>query len=200
MESQGKTRDSGATRARIISAAIDEFSLHGIAGARVDRIAKQASANKSRIYDYFGDKEKLFKLVLEKELLRFVEGNPAPGSLQDIPEYVSTVIDYHRENPQLSRLLAWEALYFDHEPVPAIELRTSLYQERIELLSALLPKHGPQSVHVHFILLTIAVGWFLFPQIARMHIGKDPYSEESLEAFKRDVCKVVERILTEDST
>ncbi|MFD6108194.1 TetR/AcrR family transcriptional regulator, partial [Nocardia salmonicida] len=49
-----------ATKARILQAATDEFATYGIAGARVDRIAKTAGANKNLIYIYFGGKDQLF--------------------------------------------------------------------------------------------------------------------------------------------
>jgi AcrR family transcriptional regulator len=43
-------RDSAATKERLLAAATDEFAAHGIAGARVDRIAAAARANKQLIY------------------------------------------------------------------------------------------------------------------------------------------------------
>ena len=53
-------RDSEATRRRIFEAAFEEFARHGIAGARIDRIAAAACANKQLIYAYFGSKQALF--------------------------------------------------------------------------------------------------------------------------------------------
>lgn len=60
-----KRRDAGATKARILSAATAEFARLGLGGARVDRIALAAKANKQMIYHYFGSKERLFTAVLE---------------------------------------------------------------------------------------------------------------------------------------
>ena len=57
-------RDSTATKARLLEAATEEFAAHGIAGARVDRIAAAANANKQLIYAYFGSKDQLFDAVL----------------------------------------------------------------------------------------------------------------------------------------
>jgi AcrR family transcriptional regulator len=57
-------RDSAATKERLLEAATAEFAAHGIAGARVDRIAAAARANKQLIYAYFGSKEQLFDAVL----------------------------------------------------------------------------------------------------------------------------------------
>jgi len=55
-----------ATRARILSAATSEFARHGFGGARVDRIAAKAGANKRMLYYYFGSKDALFLAVLEE--------------------------------------------------------------------------------------------------------------------------------------
>ena len=52
--------DADATKQRLISAATAEFAAHGLAGARVDRIAATAGANKAQIYHYFGSKDELF--------------------------------------------------------------------------------------------------------------------------------------------
>ena len=43
-------RDAEDTKRRIFEAATAEFADHGIAGARVDRIAARAGANKQLIY------------------------------------------------------------------------------------------------------------------------------------------------------
>ena len=63
-------RNAEATRERILDAATAEFSAHGIAGARVDRIARTAGCNKNLIYIYFENKETLFTTVLQKHLAR----------------------------------------------------------------------------------------------------------------------------------
>jgi AcrR family transcriptional regulator len=57
-------RDPQATRARILHAALAEFCLHGLSGARVDRIAESGAVNKRMIYHYFGDKAGLFDAAL----------------------------------------------------------------------------------------------------------------------------------------
>ena len=58
-------RDAEATRGRILAAATAEFARHGLGGARVDRIAARAGANKRMLYYYFKDKEGLFLAALE---------------------------------------------------------------------------------------------------------------------------------------
>lgn len=52
-------------RLRILEAAKQEFANHGLAGARVDRIAAKADANKRMLYYHVGNKEDLYLAVLE---------------------------------------------------------------------------------------------------------------------------------------
>jgi AcrR family transcriptional regulator len=61
----GPQRDPERTRAAILAAATQEFTVKGFSGARVDTIAKRAGINKRMLYHYFGDKEGLYLAVLE---------------------------------------------------------------------------------------------------------------------------------------
>jgi AcrR family transcriptional regulator len=58
-------RDPEGMRLRILEAAKQEFANHGLAGARVDRIAAKADANKRMLYYHVGNKEDLYLAVLE---------------------------------------------------------------------------------------------------------------------------------------
>jgi AcrR family transcriptional regulator len=108
MKKNQAMRNAEATQARILKAALAEFSAHGIAGARVDRIARAARCNKNLIYIYFRDKENLFKTVLLRHLRRIHDERPfTPG---DLPGYAAGVFDWALANPDLMRLLAWSAL------------------------------------------------------------------------------------------
>jgi TetR/AcrR family transcriptional regulator len=53
------------TRARILAAAICQFSQNGLAGARTEQIAEDADVNKALIYYYFQSKEKLYAAAIE---------------------------------------------------------------------------------------------------------------------------------------
>jgi TetR/AcrR family transcriptional regulator len=50
---------------KILKAAEEEFAGKGLAGARIDLIAKRAKVNKAMLYYYFGNKEELYAAVLE---------------------------------------------------------------------------------------------------------------------------------------
>ncbi|MGP8175550.1 MAG: TetR/AcrR family transcriptional regulator [Terracidiphilus sp.] len=53
------------TRARILEAAVHEFSANGLAGARTEQIAEAAGVNKALLYYYFQGKEALYNSALE---------------------------------------------------------------------------------------------------------------------------------------
>jgi AcrR family transcriptional regulator len=101
-------RNAEATKERIVEAALAEFSAHGIAGARVDRIAQAAKCNKNLIYIYFEDKETLFETVLRKHLMRVHEDYPFTPD--DLPGYAAKVFEFAMTHPDLMRLLAWSTL------------------------------------------------------------------------------------------
>ncbi|MBN8975464.1 MAG: TetR family transcriptional regulator [Rhizobiales bacterium] len=58
-------RDPEGMRIRILEAAKKEFAAYGLAGARIDRIAAEADANKRMLYYHVGNKEDLYLAVLE---------------------------------------------------------------------------------------------------------------------------------------
>jgi len=94
-----------ATKEKILEAAMEEFSSYGVAGARVDRIAKKAKCNKNMIYIYFENKETLFITVLQNSLKRVYE--EITFTPDDLPEYAVKVFDFAMKNPELFRLMTW---------------------------------------------------------------------------------------------
>ncbi len=53
------------TQKRILRAAVQEFSTHGLSGARTDRIAESAKVNKALLYYYFKSKQGLYAAAIE---------------------------------------------------------------------------------------------------------------------------------------
>src|SRR6201996_5537244 len=101
-------RDSEATRTRILEAAIEEFSAHGLAGARIDRVSENAAANKRAVYEYFGNKEQLFDAALHHVLTKMIED--VPLTEDDLPGYAGRLFDYHVSRPQGFRMNSWRQL------------------------------------------------------------------------------------------
>ena len=102
-------------RLRILEAAKQEFAAHGLAGARVDRIAANADANKRMLYYHVGNKEDLYLEVLEGayEKIRAEERTLDLEHL-DPPEAIGRLIDftwnYFLRNPEFLALLNTENL------------------------------------------------------------------------------------------
>jgi AcrR family transcriptional regulator len=101
-------RDATATRARILEAATAEFAAHGLAGARVDRLAERAGANKERIYAYFGSKEGLFDATVEENIEHLLDA--VPFTADDLPTYAVSLFDFNVGHPEFTRLALWHTL------------------------------------------------------------------------------------------
>ncbi|MEV6024726.1 TetR family transcriptional regulator [Streptomyces sp. NPDC052036] len=102
------SRDSNATRKRLLDAAFAEFAAYGIAGARVDRIAEAAGVNKRLIYVHFGNKEQLFDEVLQRAPAAGAES--VPFDVEDLPGYAGAIFDHLVTRPDLMRLRPWKLL------------------------------------------------------------------------------------------
>jgi AcrR family transcriptional regulator len=101
-------RDGQATRRRILEAAAAEFSAYGIAGARVERIADAAQANKAQLYAYFGNKDQLFDAVWADRVKLVLAVAPLEGD--DLVGYAVDLYDAFVSRPELIRLGTWVRL------------------------------------------------------------------------------------------
>ena len=63
--SRSQAERADQTRARILDAAIREFSANGLAGARTEQIAEAAGVNKALLYYYFQARRALYAAALE---------------------------------------------------------------------------------------------------------------------------------------
>lgn len=173
--------DTERTRALLLNAAAQEFSEHGFAGARVDRVAEAAGVNKERIYSYFGNKEGLSAAVLEHCLTAVVDAVPIRGEgIEAITDYAGRLFDYHREHPMFPRLIVWEGL---ERGAPIAEERRAEYSARkVEALCDAVP--GLSAEDARELLLTIITlcdGYAVLPNVERLYFGEaaaDPHRPE----------------------
>ncbi len=111
-----KFRDPDETQRRIMAAAKVEFAKNGLGGARVDVIAARAKSNKRMMYHYFGNKEKLFQLVLEDAYGAFREAEAALALDSEEPmtalrKLVNFNWAYFLTNPEFITLVNSENLH-----------------------------------------------------------------------------------------
>jgi AcrR family transcriptional regulator len=109
-------RNPARNQERILQAATEEFARYGLGGARVDRIAARAGANKRMLYYYYGNKEDLFLAVLEARYahirhaelgLHLEDLDPAQG----VRRLVEFTWDYYLKHPEFLTLLNSENLH-----------------------------------------------------------------------------------------
>ncbi|GAA4375117.1 TetR/AcrR family transcriptional regulator [Agromyces bauzanensis] len=159
--------DSEATRARLLDAAYEEFVAFGLAGARVERIAKAATANKQAIYAYFGSKDALFDAVLDTRLQ--VLADLVPFRPDDLPEYIGALFDQLCLDPGLLRLTQWKAL----ERSDASESEREAHSEKATALADVLGIGLEPAVDLMMIVLAVGQAWLLTSPALRNPVGNN---------------------------
>jgi AcrR family transcriptional regulator len=112
----GWQRDPEGMRKRILEAATAEFARHGYGGARIDRIAKAAGANKRMLYYHVGNKDVLYLAILEGayEHIRAAErclNLEALAPAEAIAKLIAFTWQYYLDNPEFIALLNNENLH-----------------------------------------------------------------------------------------
>jgi AcrR family transcriptional regulator len=192
--------DSQATRARILEAATGEFTEHGLAGGRVDRIAERAGANKQSIYAHFGSKERLFAAVVAQK-----KGELAtllPLDAEDVGSYVSRLFDYHARHPEVLRLLLWEGLQYGADPVPdEAERARRDYAGRVEALAAAQRagriSRGVEPEVLALLLIGLASWPLAVPQVTRMLVGGE--GDGALERVRKAAVEAARLVTSPES-
>lgn len=178
---------SDTTRRALLRAARAEFAELGLAGARVDRIAETAGVNKERIYGLFGSKDKLFDAVLIDALQEFADLVDPMSAVGDARRFVGRIYDYHRDHPQLLRLLAWEALHRGEDAHDIDGWRGEHYRRKIErAMTAFGADTRLRAGMATLALCGIANYVNLMPQIKRLLLGDEADDEAAIREFLSD--------------
>lgn len=150
-----------------------EFSAKGFAGARVDSIARRARINKRMLYHYFGDKEDLFRAILQRKLATRAEW--LAKSPDDPVEALSYWFDLASRDTDWIRLLQWEALQTGNgrlidEEKRLANIKTGIANLRRSQARGMLSRNlDPRQVLLAMISLTTYP--LAFPQITRLVTG-----------------------------
>jgi AcrR family transcriptional regulator len=189
--------DSTETRRRLLEAAEAEFARYGVAGARVDRIAEAAGANKRLIYVYYGNKEQLFDTVLSAAVAKMIDAVPLDAN--DLPGYVGGVFDYLIDNPAMFRLTTWRSL----ERPDSSDADLDSYRRKVAALrtareAGRLPEAFDPS-DLLAIVVVLAKTWFLTSPALLGLSAEDPWSPERLAAHRSALVEAVTRMLAPTS-
>lgn len=180
--SRGRPRDAQATRGLLLSAATAEFSEHGLAGARIDRIAERAGVNKRLIYVYFGDKDALFDAVLETRAAELAEA--VPLTPDDLASYAAARFDHLLAHPEAGRLAAWR-IFERAEPA---EAERAGYARKVAAIAAA-QEAGRVNAEIPALdlfamVLRISESWLSAPPALRALTGDDPSAPARLAAHR----------------
>lgn len=184
--------DASATRSRLIEAATREFAAHGLAGARVDRIADAAAANKRAIYDYFTNKQGLFDTALARVTDDLIQAIPLDEN--DLPNYAGELFDYLQKHPHTVRILAWQRLERPHAGPP---IPKAFLEHIAQLRDRPRAKTSEQPLApLDLIVLTIGLAnaWHLSAPALLASQGIDPADPERIARHRAAVIEATRRL------
>jgi TetR/AcrR family transcriptional regulator len=185
-----RARNPQRTQECILAAALTDFSAKGLAGARVDEIARRAGVNKRMLYHYFGSKDGLFSAVLGKKLTEreaLLEDTTAHPADMFVRWFKAGCND-----PDWYRLLQWEALQPSENHVVHEERRRAVLARALQHVRQLqaqgtLPKElVPEQLLISMIALTAYP--LAFPQQIRLITGRSVFDPE----FQKQRCVFLE--------
>jgi TetR/AcrR family transcriptional regulator len=196
------------TRAAILDAALHEFSQEGVAGARIDAIARTARVNKALLYYYFKDKESLYGAVIDRVFGQLSE-RIAEALARDLPlrekylAYVGAHFDYVAGNPMLPRIFMREWMRSGRSASPHLRRIAEQYlRPTFQKISSLIGQGVAAGEFravdpVQFIPSTVAMIVFYFastPVMAVLAAG-DPLAPERIAQRRAAVLGYVSAIL-----
>jgi TetR/AcrR family transcriptional regulator len=208
----GTTERSLETRARILDAALSEFALHGLAGARTERIATAAGVNKALLYYHFDSKEKLYLAAFEMIASRVRD---------------SSMAVFLRESSTAGERVLRTALNHFDRIIGQQEFQSLMQQEMIRLHkgeSGVMPVLVKRVFEPLFVMyramvregiesgelidsdwqqiwlssLGANVFYFLSSPILRLSTGEDPLSVESLAVRRKSIVEFLGQAIFKD--
>jgi TetR/AcrR family transcriptional regulator len=191
------------SRARILDAALAEFSTRGFAGARVDAIAARAGINKRMLYAYVGNKDALWLATLERayEAMRAEE---SALNLRRLPprEGMSVLVRfnfrYHADHPEFIALLNEENLQRGRHLMGTTRAR-ELYSPLLALIEDLLrrgERDGVFRAGVDPMQLYVSIAALSYFYCSNRHtlgqlFGRDLSSSDEMLTREQHVVEVV---------
>jgi AcrR family transcriptional regulator len=139
----GRPRDGdpAETRRDILRAAEESFAASGFVGATTRQVAARAGVNVATLHYHFGNKERLYRAVLDAAVAGEVPGVPVAGSpAERLAGVVEAIWDFGWTRPALPRLsllhrLAGPAHAAGHAHEPLDDPRAKLLSRTMALVS-----------------------------------------------------------------
>jgi AcrR family transcriptional regulator len=191
-----RKRDPQDSRERLLSAALDEFSAHGYAGARVSAIAARAGLNAQLISYHFGGKEGLYR-ALHEQWLEQEAGLSEPGAT--LEDFVLGYMKAQFADPRRTRLLLWDGLD-DHVDVREEAVGNTSedlsYLERRQAEGEIASDLDPGLYQLAVMGATVAP--IAMPHVVRRITGLNPTDPEFQERYAEHLRRIIRRLSGDD--
>jgi AcrR family transcriptional regulator len=192
-ERKPRPRDAAATKALLLHAATEEFAEYGLAGARIDRIADRAGANKRLIYVYFGDKDRLFDAVVDDQAQAMLRAVPLDDG--DLVAFAATRFDYVLANPATRRIAVWRAF----ERAEPTDAETASYRWRLDAVTTA-QREGRlradiPAADLFAIVLRMTESWLSAPQALQAAATDEPLSADRLRRHRTALLAAVRSVV-----
>ena len=185
--------DTERTKRLLLDAATVEFTEHGLAGGRVDRIATAAGVNKERIYQYFGKKDDLFAAVLASRLRDSMDAVTMEGrGPAAAGDYAGRLFDHHLVDGVIPRLVFWEGLE-RAELAAADEARAEYHHTKVERFRAMLPGVDHEAAAELFLtVVSLVNAWPVLSHLDRLIVASPDEGAARIAARRRVLVRTVE--------
>ena len=195
---RGHQERADQSRARILDAAIRQFSEEGIAGARTERVAAEAGVNKALLYYYFQDKEALYSAALEAVAQRVLESGmavmqPGRSAGERLVHFALNHFDRIHSQQDFQSLMHQEMMRLHQGErnalTPLVETVFRPMMLRLREVFAEGRRSGElievDELQVMYAALGANVFYFLAGRVMGILLGTDPFERGALEERRR---------------
>ena len=191
---------SAETRARILDAALREFSALGMAGARMDQIAAAAGVNKALLYYHFDSKENLYAAALEMIAGRVRDQSMSVFLLKVSPgeRLIRSVLNHFDRiltQGEFQSLMQQEMMRMHQGEASAMSIVVKRVFAPMQAMQQSMVREGIVSgelidadwMQIHLSTLGANVFYFLAAPVWRLLMDFEPFAPEVLDARRRAV-------------
>ncbi len=194
------TDRSSETRARILDAALREFSALGMAGARMDQIAAAAGVNKALLYYHFDSKENLYIAAVEmisakirdRSMAVFLRAaSPGERLLRSTLDHFDRIL----AQGEFQSLMQQEMMRLHQGQSDALPVLVKRVFAPLQTMYQSMMREGIASgelidvdwLQIHLAALGANVFYFLAAPVWRILMPFEPFAPDVLEARRRSV-------------
>jgi AcrR family transcriptional regulator len=183
------------TARRIVSTAEGIFAGQGLAGARMDEIARTAKVNKALLYYYFQSKEDLYRFVLETLLSQLREriGPQATGPISPgkrLAAVIDNFFDFVERHPNYPRLIQREMMGGPNMEWIVSEYYRPLHGQLVGLIEEGISAGEFRCVdttNTAFNVISIMVFYFAAAPVLSLVLGHDPLQPREVAKRRKAV-------------